>query len=913
MKTRKFTYGRVTLYVLAFFSIALLIIGIVLRSRIGMLLDSYTERQTERQAKAYALLMSEKLNSELKNLEYIASVLERSLDDMADLMPHILTESGLRQGILTIDGNALFGDNIDVKVYEGIQSSFRGNKEVCFVEGKGLLFTCPVFNGSNIRYVLYRLCPFERLGDYFATNIYEDLGKICVTTRDGQIVIPFYSNEEGDAEWYKSQDIQRKYASMHLEMELTIAAAKKFETDRGSMLLFESEIPGTDFLLSGYVPMSVASEGIGNISLLVIWVFGLLMVLVIIGAFYLTRVSIKAKESDALREAKAQAEEASKAKSDFLANMSHEIRTPINAVLGMNEMILRESKDDSINEYAANVRTAGNTLLGLINDILDFSKIEAGKIDIIPVEYDLSGMLYDLVTLVRVRADKKDLQLNLDFDKDIPRFLKGDEVRVKQIITNILTNAVKYTEKGSITFRIGYERIEGAADELLLKVEVEDTGIGIKPEDMGRLFSEFERIEEKRNRKIEGTGLGMSITKSLLEMMDSRLEVSSEYGKGSVFGFSLRQGIIDDKPLGDFEASYKERVKDLASYREKFRAPSARILLIDDNTMNLVVFKSLVKQTQVLTDTGESGDECIALTSSTKYDIIFLDHMMPGKDGIETLSEIRADEKNPNRETTVICLTANAIAGAREEYLGAGFDDYLTKPIDPDKLEEMMIHYLPEDKVEIVSEEDLSDAEDREAVHRERLKILDESPIDTELGIKNNAGAENYYMVLKLFYDSLEEKRKELDDLYSKEDFKNYTIQVHALKSSARVIGALDLGDKAEALEKAGKNADFGYIREHHGDFVRAYAGFRQVLEPVCRDDNDENKPMADPELLKDALRRIQEAAEAMDCDELEEIFVEFEKYRIPDEDSQLWTRLMEAAEQFEYDIITELLEERVE
>jgi len=411
----------------------------------------------------------------------------------------------------------------------------------------------------------------------------------------------------------------------------------------------------------------------------------------------------------AAKEAKEKAEFENQAKSHFLANMSHEIRTPINAVLGMNEMILRESGDRSIIGYSERIKTAGNTLLGIINDILDFSKIESGKMEIISADYDVSVVLNDLINMIRSRADGKGLALQLDFDGSMPKRLRGDEVRIKQVITNILTNAVKYTEKGSVTFRVGYERIEDEPDSVYLDVSVEDTGIGIKPEDIEKLFSEFERIEERRNRNIEGTGLGMNITKSLLEMMDSRLNVESVYGEGSTFSFRLKQKVVSWDALGDYEAAFRASLANRKKYREKFTAPDAAVLVVDDTPMNLAVFKSLLKRTGVQIDTAESGDEGLKLASAKKYDMIFLDHMMPGKDGIETLHELHAQSENPNLQTPTVCLTANAISGAREKYLSEGFDDYLTKPIDAERLEEMLMQYLPEDKL-MEPEEETSSA-----------------------------------------------------------------------------------------------------------------------------------------------------------------------------------------------------------
>ncbi len=391
------------------------------------------------------------------------------------------------------------------------------------------------------------------------------------------------------------------------------------------------------------------------------------------------------------------AQEATRAKSSFLANMSHEIRTPINAVLGMNEMVLRESEDQNIIAYSESIRSAGNTLLALVNNILDFSKIESGEMDINPTEYDLSSVINDLVNMIQTRADDKGLLMKLDFDPKIPKVLYGDELRIKQVIANLLTNAVKYTEEGTVTFGVGYE--DAGDDTINLKVRVEDTGIGIKPEDLDRLYNQFDRIEESRNRSIEGTGLGMNITQKLLELMGSSLEVKSEYGKGSVFSFSLSQTVIRRDELGDYQSVYENMAGKRKSYRQKITAPDANVLMIDDNLMNLMVFKSLLKQTKIKVDTASSGDEGIKLACEKQYDIMFFDHMMPDKDGIETLHELKSIPDNPNISTPVVCLTANAVSGAREDYLKEGFDDYMTKPIDPEKLEDMLREYIPEEKI----------------------------------------------------------------------------------------------------------------------------------------------------------------------------------------------------------------------
>lgn len=602
---------------------------------------------------------------------------------------------------------------------------------------------------------------------------------------------------------------------------------------------------------------------------------------------------------------------ANEAKSAFLSNMSHEIRTPINAVLGMNEMILRESNEPNVIEYSTNIRTAGNTLLGIINDILDFSKIEAGKMEIIPVDYDLSSVLNDLVNMIHTRADAKGLDVTVDFNQETPKILFGDEVRVKQVITNILTNAVKYTEKGSVTFSVSFERIEEDPDSVLLYVAVKDTGIGIKPEDMDKLFSKFERIEEKRNRNVEGTGLGMAITLNLLAKMDSSLQVESTYGVGSTFYFKLKQRVVKWEPLGDYKASYQALMKAQKKYHEKFTAPEALVLVVDDNPMNLTLFKSLVKKTQVKIDTGNDGDEGLLLAREKKYDIIFLDHMMPRKDGIETLHELQAQKDGKNVDTPVICLTANAISGAREQYMEAGFDDYLTKPIDAGKLEDMLLEYLPEEKIREAGAEE-TEVQDTLEIPEILAPLKGAAWLDLSVGIKNSGSVDAYLPLLQIFYESMDEVAEEIEGYYANRDLENYTIKVHALKSSARLIGATDFGEEAQMLENAGKGGNMDYIRAHHEGFMETYQGFKAPLAEVFAEGNtavEEEKPEADMELMKGVYEELRAAAEDMDCDRLEDIFTEMEEYRIPESEAGLYKKLKQAADHFDYETILSLLE----
>ncbi len=892
---------------LLIFAFVLLFVGVMFKDRMNDLLILYTERQTKRQAETLAGQAAENLNVELKNLAYIASKIEASPDETERLMPLVYNESGVKQGLLTLNGTAVFGEDLSVRQFDGIQAAFRGYRGITFVHGVGLLFTCPVFHGMNVKYVLYRLYPVQSLMENFSIRCYDGLGKMMVTTHDGDIIIPFDQCDPEDVDFMQSTEVKNFYQNMHREMEVSVAAARSFQSSHGNMIMFEAEIPGTDYLVSGFVPQEKASEGIERITLLVVYVFSLLMLLVILGVVFLLRAQLKILESAELMEAKAMAEKASKAKSDFLANMSHEIRTPINAVIGMNEMILRECKDKNIIDYAENVKTAGSTLLGLINQILDFSKIEAGKIEIIPVNYYVASMLNDLVNMLKQRAKKKGLKLELGFDEKMPSQLYGDEVRIKQIITNMLTNAVKYTETGTVTFFVGFEQVSDEPDSIYLRVAVQDTGIGIKDEDMAKLFTEFERIEEKRNRNIEGTGLGMAITQNLLHMMGSTLQVDSIYGYGSTFCFVLKQQVVNWEPLGDYESAYHASVKKQNTSQGKFIAPDAYVLVVDDNQMNLVVFQKLLKQTQVQIDTAESGDECLEMTQKRKYDVIFLDHMMPHKDGIETLHELRAQADNPNVRTTTVCLTANAISNAREQYIKAGFDEFMTKPIDPDKLEGVLLQYLPAEKIRTAAEREVQAA--AEPVPDVLRPLQNLAWLNLDEGIKNSGSADDYLPLLKIFYESLDEKAEELEGFYAAGNWQDYTIKVHALKSSARIIGAIDFGEEAQRLENAGKSGDIAYIRAYHVGFIAKCRSFKAPLSEIFTAQQNDDRPEADPELLQSAYEEIRAAAEDMDCDRLEEIFAEIEDYRITGDDAEKWKRIKTAADQFAYDRIIAILD----
>ncbi len=593
---------------------------------------------------------------------------------------------------------------------------------------------------------------------------------------------------------------------------------------------------------------------------------------------------------------------ASEAKSSFLSSMSHEIRTPINAVLGMNEMVLRECEDENILAYSANIRTAGNTLLGLINDILDFSKIEAGKLDILPVDYDLASLLNDLVTMINIRAEAKGLALILDVDEKIPKLLHGDEIRIKQIITNILTNAVKYTEKGSVTFAMGFEKEN--EQNILLRVSITDTGIGIKSEDIPKLFSAFDRIEETRNRSIEGTGLGMNITQRLLTMMDSRLEVTSEYGRGSTFSFAVKQKVVVWEPVGNYEEAFRRSLTERKKYHEKFTAPDAHILVVDDTPMNIEVFINLLKKTLVRTDTADSGVKCLELAASTKYDVIFLDHMMPDMDGIETLKRLKDLPDGTNKDTPVICLTANAVSGAREKYLSAGFDDYLTKPIDPNKLEEALAGYLPEEKVKPAAAVSPDISQTSQVIPD---IVLSSAEIDTAQGLKHCGSKDIYLQTLITYAGAVNDLTKEIERYWKSGDTADLTIKVHALKSTSRVIGAMKLGDLAEKLEKAGHDNDTDTINLHIDELLERCRALGAQLAPLLK---NEALPQITDDELQEAYTLIREFLSVEDYESAMQIIGSLSEYDYPEKEKMRCEELKKAAAEFDYDKMKNIMED---
>lgn len=621
-----------------------------------------------------------------------------------------------------------------------------------------------------------------------------------------------------------------------------------------------------------------------------------------------------------LKDAKKAAKKAEDARDIFLANMSHELRTPINTILGLNELIIRESQDEVIKDYALDIRQAGNILLALVSDILDFTKLEAGQLQINEGIYDVSSLLNDLINSISLQLRKKKLDLVLDIAKDIPHKLMGDEIHIRQIISNLLSNAVKYTEEGRITLHLGWKQLEN--DEIEVDVIVKDTGVGIKEKDIPKLFDAFQRMDSTSRSKGKRTGLGLAITKRLVEMMGGSLEVQSVYGKGSAFSFKLVQHVVDRTPLGDFEKQYKESLRSRENYQQKFIAPLGRILIVDDNAMNLAVAQGLLKQTRLQVDVAGSGEECLELIKHKTYHLICLDHMMPVMDGVQTLHAIRAMEGNPSKDIPIIALTANAVPGAREFYINEGFQDYLTKPIDSDKFENMLIEYLPDNVVYLTNDQDMGrdfeeeDAEMALSIKESQLYMIG---FNIRNGLKYMGGDKALYgKVLHDFHAILTEKEAALREFLKKGDMPGYAIIVHSLKGNARNVGADDLADEAFTLEKmskAGQREDVEVrspilfsMMKNMRESLKVYLDHEEKSEASQEEAEETKAKRISEDDWKKALQELAGRLDDFDADSANAKLAELKKYDRPEEDKKMLRVCEKAMKDYAFDIALEVV-----
>ncbi len=690
-------------------------------------------------------------------------------------------------------------------------------------------------------------------------------------------------------------------------------------------------------------------------------------------------------------------------KSDFLANMSHEIRTPMNAVIGMAEMALREDLPPAAREYINQIMASGKTLLAIINDILDFSKIESGKMDINLAEYEPFSIVRDVASVIMTRIGDKKLEFIVNVAPDIPKQLMGDSIRIRQIIINLVNNAVKFTREGYVYLSIGYER--KSEREIMLKVSVQDSGIGIKKEDMGKLFQSFQQLDSKRNRNVEGTGLGLAISKQLVSLMNGTIGVESEYEKGSHFFFEIPQFVIDAQPsievneenvkvaglfcentylkksmqnmfdqlqvkcvminktedlklleekgveflfvesccrtkeireymgghpqtVGVIITGFKEKIEiywenvitvqkplyvmELAkilahedlygndndlSENFEFIAPEAEILVVDDNEPNLMVAKGILEPLQMQIDTANSGKQALKMIEEKHYDLIFMDHMMPELDGIETTRIIRRFHEEYDN-VPIIALTANVMEETRAMFLVEGMNDFVAKPIELKVIVEKIKQWLPAKKIQ-----KLEGAVEEKVEKQERLQRLAEKIIIPKLDIESAlklAGSETlFWQILKEYAKSIPKKTKLLRQYMDEENWKNYTIEAHSLKSFSRQIGAMELSELAAMMEKAGNNQDIEFIRAHHDEMLSQYQEFASILAQysVGAEDAAKEKEAYDAGKVQDLLDNMLEAVENLDMDAMDEVVEKLEQITLPVEQEPGFQQLKEATE----------------
>lgn len=844
-RSRKYLFAGLAVLVVLLGSV-----GTLIQIKVQNILQAHTEVHVQNQAKAYSEEISHNISRELEKLHSFqlydnGEIGWQSLDQEA--------VEGKLYGLLTIQGKAIRGRAFSSTLWNAVNYAAHGEERINYKKGQGMLFAVPVYSGANVSGVLYSYYGEEAMQRLMRMDLFGGEGRGILIVDDQQVPLTYDAWNDLDIRRMDAAASNGVIAHLQKGIDENGVAAVTYEGSgvADGMIFYGTTVPGIRGTFIGYVPSHALGEDLYIVGRMVTAVFLLLAILFALGCVYLITAEKKNEENEELKLAREAADKANQAKSNFLASMSHEIRTPLNAILGLNELIERESTEKDVQEYARDVGASGRALLSLINDMLDFSRIEAGHLTLAPREYELAVLIREVVQMLKLRAENKGLDFTLSMSEDMPRRLYGDPGRVRQVIVNLLTNAVKYTHEGSVKLVITYilpdqwnagllEPPPGHSPRVcLLACRVEDTGIGIRREDLKNLFHTFVRLEENRNRNIEGTGLGLALTHKLVAAMGGFLDVASVYGAGSSFTVWIPQYIADAEPVGRLE-DYQEK-KEVRHYDASFIAPEAQILVVDDNKMNRFVTKNLLKATKVQVTLAASGHEALKLLAERHFDLVLLDHMMPQMDGVETL-QIALEQKLVDN-TPVIALTANAIAGSMERYISMGFSDYLSKPVSGVKLEQMVKKHLPPQLLQdaeaaqtVQTPQDAKNSPGKgirshqdESLARLKAETMERAEAENHMPpkqmdlIDENAGLgycaddwDIYNEMLEIFAEERPDTQSKLAKAIQSRDWNSYTTYIHGLKSTALSIGAISLSNKAKELEAAGKAGDEEFIMSNH-------------------------------------------------------------------------------------------------
>lgn len=626
-----------------------------------------------------------------------------------------------------------------------------------------------------------------------------------------------------------------------------------------------------------------------------------------------TDMSERLKSMQQLETAMNEAEQANQAKSIFLANMSHEIRTPMNAIIGFSELLLKMNIGEEATDHVQDIKWAAHNLLAIINDVLDISKIESGKMELIQDDYFVAPLLNDVVSIIEPQAKKKGLEFELRVENTIPKELYGDKVRIRGILINLLNNAVKYTSEGYIRFEV--LPIIRTDDKVKLLFRVSDTGCGIKEENMSTLFENFERLDQKVNFNIEGSGLGLSISKGYIELMGGDIKVSSKVGVGSVFTVEIEQEIVDNTNMKVEDIRVREAQED--GKISDLKISDTSVLVVDDNPINLRVAQGIMSSYELAVDIASGGEEAIELCKEKNYDIVFLDQMMPEVDGIEAMKRIRQLNEHyiPGGAGKIVVLTANAIKGVREELMNHGFDEYLGKPLNIDRLESLLYKYIPKERITVGERKNAV----REEKWAEDIKYIRQTvpQIDVRLGLSHCGGElESYLKILEITCKYGEKQLNELRQLWEEKDYRGYTIKVHSLKSNSLNIGAKDVSEEAKKQETAGNNGDYGYIERNIARLIADYTSILNKIKEVLVHyelipaEPKEEKPKLDERMVLHMFRNIETQIGNFNFGEVFKILEEAKKYKLPEKYESVLAQTEKLMDDLAVDEIKALLKE---